>query len=75
MRRFNRITEGSIIDTVDGYLKVTGYNGSIVYADEIIIGLDGSENPAGERRLTLQEIAKIMKEVDGINRDLIYDAV
>lgn len=70
------IRKGSEITTLTGYLVVTGYNGSIVYCDEYTYtdeaDFDKCEK-TGERMLTLREIEREMKEVDGGNHRLVYD--
>ena len=66
------ITKGMEISTEVGYLKVKGYNGSIVYVDEYTDDEDGNE-VVEEKMLTLEEIGHEMKAVDGRNHDLIWE--
>lgn len=77
------IRTGSEIDTATGILKVTGYNGSIVYCEQYEPEMTETENgdyiDAGdmtktdERRLTLEEIGQILKESDGQNNIVIWE--
>jgi hypothetical protein len=70
-----QIRKGTQINTIEGYFVVTGYNGHIVYCDEYTTSeedLDTFEK-AGERRLTLQEIAHEMKKVDGRNHHVTWE--
>lgn len=66
------ISKGMEITTETGYLKVKGYNGSIVYVDEITNDETGNE-VVEERMLTLSEIGLMMKAVDGRNHDLRWE--
>lgn len=66
------ISKGMEITTEIGYLKVKGYNGSIVYVDEITDDEDGNEITE-EKKLTLEEIGHEMKAVDGKNHDLRWE--
>ena len=63
------IGKGTQIATEAGYLVATGYNGRIVYCDEYTLDEDTLDrfDLTGERRLTLQEIAREMKRADGRN--------
>lgn len=61
----NIITIGTDIDTICGYEQVTGYSNDIVYTDSYEINEDGDAVKTGSRRLTLNEIARLMTEVDG----------
>ena len=68
-----QIYKGSHVIKSDGiWMEVTGFNGSIVYLDEYWENESGETRYAGETRLTLAEIAGIMKEMDGHNHDLEY---
>ena len=67
------IKKGDTINTMAGYEVVTGYNGSIVYTDSYEIGEDEEPEKVGERRLTLEEIGHIMREVDGLNHKVFYE--
>lgn len=66
------ISKGMEITTEIGYFKVKGYNGSIVYVDEITDDEAGNE-VVEERMLTLKEIGYEMKAVDGKNHDLRWE--
>lgn len=66
------ISKGMEITTEIGYLKVKGYNGSIVYVDEVTDDENGNE-VVEERMLTLEEIGHEMKAVDGKNHDLRWE--
>lgn len=66
------IGKGSKIDTISGYIIVTGYNGSIVDCDEYVINDNGEPKKTDERRLTLFEIGHLMKEVDGLNYRIFW---
>ena len=68
MQRTVKVFNGAEIPTQAGFLKVTGWNVALlVYVDEYSIDEDGNEVYEGERRLTLEEIALEVKEVDGLN--------
>ena len=67
-----QICKGFEINTITGGLKVTGYNGSIVYLEEYTANDDGNLEFTGESRLTLEEIAKVMKEMDGLNHKIEF---
>lgn len=71
--RTQYITKGDTINTMAGYEVVKGYNGSIVDTDSYEIGEDGEPEKVGERRLTLEEIGHIMREVDGLNHKVFYE--
>ena len=60
MRKYY-ITIGSTVLTDDGYMVVTGCNGSIAYLNEY----DYNSHKTGERMLTLNEIAHEMHRYDG----------
>ena len=66
------ISIGTEISTEVGYLKVKSYNGSIVYVDEYTDDENGNE-VVEERMLTLEEIGKEMKSIDGKNHDLRWE--
>lgn len=68
----NYITKGTRIDTAAGYLKVTDYNGSIVYCEEYIASETGDLDQTDDRMLTLYEIADLMREVDGQNHKVYW---
>lgn len=70
----NIITIGTQIETLAGFEQVTGYNGSIVYTDSYEVDMDGKAEKVGERKLTTNEIELLMREVDGKNHDVTYEA-
>lgn len=84
MKNIKRITKGTRIDTPVGYMIATGFNGSLVYLDvyepEMIEDERGNFVDApgsgmvkvGDRRLTLGEVAEMMKEVDGQNHKVVW---
>lgn len=65
----NTITTGTEIATMDGMLKATGFNGSIVYLDEF----NDEGEQVGERMLTLREIGEEMKAIDGQNHKVSWE--
>ena len=67
------IRKGDEIATQEGYLIVTGYNGSLVYTDSYEIDEDGEGVKVGERNLTPEEIGHLLKEVDRCNHKVIYE--
>lgn len=75
MRRFEHVTVGTEVVTEYGKLVLKGYNGSLLYADRY--EYDESDEPelvyVREDRLTKSELAQDMKEVDGLNHNLIWD--
>lgn len=72
--RNKKIKVGSEIDTVTGKLVVTGWNGHIAFVDEYEFDYDTEEEKKTcERMLTLSEIGKEMKEVDGLNHNVIWE--
>lgn len=68
------ITTGAQIDTIEGYEVVKSYNGSIVYTDSYEYDDDGNPQKTGECRLTLEEVGKLMKGVDGRNHRVTFEA-
>lgn len=84
MKNVKRITEGTMIDTPTGYMIATGFNGSLVFFDvfepEMIEDENGNLAHAPgsgmvqveDCRLTLWEVAGVMKEVDGRNHKVIW---
>lgn len=72
MRTTDYIKVGDIINTLEGYEKVTGYNGDVVYTDSYEINEDGEYEKTSERMLTLNEIAHLMKEADGHNHKVSW---
>lgn len=84
MKNVKRITKGTMIDTPVGYMIATGFNGSLVYFDvfepEMIedkrgnfVDVPGSGMVKVEEcRLTLNETAGVMKEVDGRNHKVVW---
>lgn len=74
--RFEHVTVGTKINTEDGMILLKGYNGSLLYADKY--EYDESYDTKlvlvdDFYRLTKSELAHYMKEVDGLNHDLIWD--
>lgn len=75
------ITIGTQIDTVDGYIVITseGRGANTVNVDEYtIVWDDENDTDTGEynktsRLLTLNDIARRMKEVDGRNHDIRFE--
>lgn len=68
------ITKWTEITTLDGKLVATGFNGSIVYFDELIYNeaADVYEFER-ERMLTLVEVAEEMKKLDGCNHKCVWE--
>lgn len=70
----NEIGKKDMINTLEGYLLVTDYNGSIVYVDEYhVCGEHDELELIGGRMYTLSEIGHMMKEVDGLNHTVTWD--
>lgn len=69
------IRKGIEITTEAGCLVPTGFNGHIVYCDEYAPGEESPDEfeKVGERKLTLLEIAREMKRVDGRNHRLAWN--
>ncbi len=68
-----KIYKGFEMRTFDGGLKVTGCNvAGLVYLDEYTADDDGNLTYTGERRLTLNEVAGIMGEMDGRNHKVKF---
>ena len=77
------IKKGDIINTVEGFLVVNGFNGHIVTVQEHT--MDYAENEDGslnyddsiekvkKRYLTLNEIALMMRENDGFNHKVVWE--
>ena len=64
------ITEGSIINTTEGYLEVKGHNDSdVIYFDEYGIDNELVEEYAS---LTLHDIARRMQELDGRHHEVCW---
>ena len=71
--RTEYITKGTTIDTVTGYIKILGYNGSGLF-DCNIHDLNDDNQYATERRyLTARDIQSYMKEVDGKNHKIEWE--
>lgn len=70
----NYIKANDTINTIEGYLVVKGQNcGGLVYLDEYRVDDDGNEILSGkDRMLTLSEIGRVMKEVDGDNHNVCW---
>lgn len=61
------------INTMDGFVKITDNNGSgLICCDSYAVDENGKENFEGIERLTLSDVAKRMKELDGCNHDLCF---
>lgn len=73
MSRCEHISQGSEIQTLDGFLTVEGWNGRLVDVTEWLLDRDGGEHEGRELRMTLNEIAAVMKEVDGRNHRVLWD--
>lgn len=75
MKRFEHVTVGTEVVTDYGKLVLKGYNGSLLYADRY--EYDESDEPelvyVREDRLTKEELALDMREVDGLVHHLIWD--
>lgn len=69
----NYISKGDIIRTIDGYLEVTGYNGSMVSTDVYEYDEEGNVINTGFQGLTLYEIEQIMKEVDSKIHKVVWE--
>lgn len=68
------IKEGTELHVEDGYIRITGANGSgLIYADQYFVDEDGTEKYIGERCLTASEIGLLMKAVDGQNHHIVYE--
>lgn len=76
------ISKGMEITTEIGYLKVKGYNGSIVYADHHKqtwpddaeeFTDDNAIEVVEKDMMTLSNLAMMMKAVDGKNHDLRWE--
>ena len=67
------IKKGDEIATQEGYLIVTGYNGSIVYTDSYEVNEDGRATMTGGRGLTLEEIGHLLKEIDRCNHRVVFE--
>lgn len=68
------IKKGSIVNTLTGYMIVTGYNGHIVYVDQYVVD-ECSNLPAGDMRYTLDEIGHLLKECDGRTHRVVWEEV
>ena len=68
------IEKGTEITTNNGKLVATGFNGSIVYFDELIYNeaADVYEFER-ERMLTLVQVAEEMKKLDGCNHKCVWE--
>lgn len=67
------IRKGTEISTIEGYMTATGFNGNIVYFDAVVYDENGNIAEENERRLTLEEVGHIAKEVDGKNHKFVWD--
>lgn len=71
--RCEHISQGSEIQTLDGFLTVEGGNEYLVDVTEWLLDKDGGEHEGRSLKMTLDEIAAEMKKVDGKNHRVIYD--
>ena len=71
----NVIHIGSIIDTLDGYIIITSINeAGLAWADEYIVdGDDEAKKTDTVLKLTAQDIARRMRELDGKNHTVIME--
>ena len=69
------ITEGSIFDTIDGYVEVKSIDeGGLCYCDHYYWGEYESEDmTVAENRLTKYDIEDLMNEYDGKNYSVRVD--
>lgn len=75
MKRTIFLEKGTVVNTVEGYLVADSKNnGGLIYFDEYTIDEDGNEvKEERQRALTRNEVADIMKEVDGKNHHVYTD--
>lgn len=59
------IRRGMELETIDGYMIIGAYNGSIVEAVRIILDEDGEEVEVTDARYTPDEIARLLREYFG----------
>lgn len=69
MRHTEWLKVGDTVNTLVGWLVITGFNGSIAYCDEFE---DGEEIPEG-LMLTPEEIGHKMREIDGENHHIAIE--
>ena len=67
------IKVGDEIDIETGYLYVEDFNGSIVTCEEYSYDDDHFIYFEGVRRLTLYEIARLLKDVDGYDHNVFWN--
>lgn len=60
---------GDTVNTLAGWLVITGFNGSIAYCDEF----EDGEETSVETMLTPEEIGHRMRELDGKNHHVAID--
>lgn len=71
MIRTEWLKVGDTVNTIFGWLVITGFNGSIVYCDEFE---DGEEIPE-ETILTPEEIGNRMRAIDGEQHHIAIDNI
>lgn len=81
--KIETIKKGDVINTIEGFLIIDGFNGHIVTVQEHT--MDYAENEDGsldydnaiekaeKRYLTLNEIALMMRENDGFNHKVVWE--
>ena len=76
MRKFE-VKVGTQIDKLDGHFIVTSINeAGLCFCDEFTFGEGDDDDPVKEdreARLTKHDIARYLKEVDGLNHDVIIE--
>lgn len=72
MKNNIEISKGMSINTLAGCIIIDDFNGHVVYCSEYEVDFDGDLSYVGARVLTLPEIAKLMKEVDGRNYNVVW---
>lgn len=70
-----KIRKGFEFETLEGKCVVESYNGSIVDCQEYLYNDEtGESDIMGEpRRLTLNEIANEIKNIDGLNYKVVWE--
>lgn len=71
--RTTYIKPGDRIDTLEGFLIVDGFNGHIVYCREYTTPTEDF-TMITDRPLTLRELGQAMKDVDGLNHNVRWEA-
>ena len=72
-----KIHKGNILKTMTGCIEIMRFNGSIVDVNETYIDIyDENEIfKTVDRRYTLNEIAALLHDYDGLNYRVIWDAL